>query len=81
MTLATASRRHTCQNAGSWDPTSVAGEPSRAALLAAIKGTRTAIENKMETVTLEVNLLCMDLRQGLDKDGRLMVGVDMHGPD
>ncbi|KAJ1177080.1 hypothetical protein NDU88_002344 [Pleurodeles waltl] len=42
-------------------------EPSRAEILAAIQGSRVAIEGKIETVAVEVNLLRADLRKVSDK--------------
>ncbi|KAJ1128675.1 hypothetical protein NDU88_007050 [Pleurodeles waltl] len=42
-------------------------EPSRAELLAAIQGSRVALEGKIETVAVEVNLLLADLRKVSDK--------------
>ncbi|KAJ1209239.1 hypothetical protein NDU88_004617 [Pleurodeles waltl] len=44
-----------------------AGEPSRAEVLAAIEDSRVALEGKIETVAVEVNLLKADLRKVLDK--------------
>ncbi|KAJ1208285.1 hypothetical protein NDU88_003671 [Pleurodeles waltl] len=44
-----------------------AGEPSQMELLAAIQGSRVALEGKMETVAVEVNLLRADLRKVSDK--------------
>ncbi|KAJ1081843.1 hypothetical protein NDU88_002016 [Pleurodeles waltl] len=44
-----------------------AGEPSQAELLVAIQGSRVALEGKIETVTVEVNLLRADLRKVSDK--------------
>ncbi|KAJ1209137.1 hypothetical protein NDU88_004515 [Pleurodeles waltl] len=44
-----------------------AGEPSRAELLAAIQGSRVALEGKIETVAVEINLLRADLRKVSDK--------------
>ncbi|KAJ1160408.1 hypothetical protein NDU88_000910 [Pleurodeles waltl] len=44
-----------------------AGEPSRAELLAAIKGSRVALERKIETVAVEINLLRADLQKVSDK--------------
>ncbi|KAJ1144043.1 hypothetical protein NDU88_010345 [Pleurodeles waltl] len=38
-------------------------KPSRAELLAAIQGSRVALEGKIETVAVEVNLLRADLRK------------------
>ncbi|KAJ1207086.1 hypothetical protein NDU88_002478 [Pleurodeles waltl] len=46
---------------------SSAGEPSRAELLAAIQGSRVALEGKIETFAVEVNLLRADLRKVSDK--------------
>ncbi|KAJ1161690.1 hypothetical protein NDU88_002172 [Pleurodeles waltl] len=42
-------------------------EPSHAELLAAIQGSRVALECKIETVAVEVNLLWVDLRKVSDK--------------
>ncbi|KAJ1119759.1 hypothetical protein NDU88_007944 [Pleurodeles waltl] len=42
-------------------------EPSQAELLAAIQGSRVALEDKIETVVVEVNLLQTDLRKVSDK--------------
>ncbi|KAJ1149081.1 hypothetical protein NDU88_001899 [Pleurodeles waltl] len=44
-----------------------ADEPSRAELLAAIQGSRVALEGKIEMVVVEVNLLRADLRKVSDK--------------
>ncbi|KAJ1156935.1 hypothetical protein NDU88_009651 [Pleurodeles waltl] len=41
-------------------------EPSQAEVLAAIQGSRVALEGKIETVTVEVNLLRADLRKFSD---------------
>ncbi|KAJ1098839.1 hypothetical protein NDU88_003946 [Pleurodeles waltl] len=46
---------------------SSAGEPSQAELLAAIQGSRVALEGKIETVAVEVNLLRADLQKVSDK--------------
>ncbi|KAJ1123013.1 hypothetical protein NDU88_001486 [Pleurodeles waltl] len=48
------------------EPTT-AGEPTRAELLAAIQGARVALDGKIETVAVEVNLLRADLRKVSDK--------------
>ncbi|KAJ1148923.1 hypothetical protein NDU88_001747 [Pleurodeles waltl] len=62
--------QHQTQKGGSEDdpimPVSVE-EPSRAELLAAIQGSRVALQGKTETVLLEVNLLRMDLQKLFDK--------------
>ncbi|KAJ1200720.1 hypothetical protein NDU88_004541 [Pleurodeles waltl] len=42
-------------------------EPSRAELLATIQGSRVALEGKIETVAVEMNLLRADLRKVSDK--------------
>ncbi|KAJ1174588.1 hypothetical protein NDU88_006408 [Pleurodeles waltl] len=42
-------------------------EPSRAEILAAVQGSRVALEGKIETVAVEVNLLRADLRKVSDK--------------
>ncbi|KAJ1192359.1 hypothetical protein NDU88_001669 [Pleurodeles waltl] len=42
-------------------------EPSRAEILAAIQGSRVALEGKIETVVVEVNLFRADLRKVSDK--------------
>ncbi|KAJ1165779.1 hypothetical protein NDU88_006196 [Pleurodeles waltl] len=42
-------------------------EPSRAELLAAIQGSKVALEGKIETVAVEVNLLRADLRKVSNK--------------
>ncbi|KAJ1119156.1 hypothetical protein NDU88_007342 [Pleurodeles waltl] len=42
-------------------------EPSRAELLAAIQGYRVALEGKIETVAVEVNLLRADLQKVSEK--------------
>ncbi|KAJ1192676.1 hypothetical protein NDU88_001982 [Pleurodeles waltl] len=44
-----------------------AGEPKRAELLAAVRGTRVAVEGKIEIVAVEVNLLRADLCKVLEK--------------
>ncbi|KAJ1153050.1 hypothetical protein NDU88_005817 [Pleurodeles waltl] len=44
-----------------------AGEPSQTELLVAIQGSRVALEGKIETVAVEVNLLTADLRKVADK--------------
>ncbi|KAJ1157271.1 hypothetical protein NDU88_009986 [Pleurodeles waltl] len=44
-----------------------AEEPSRAEILAAIQGSRVALEGKIETVAVEVNVLREDLRKVSDK--------------
>ncbi|KAJ1171573.1 hypothetical protein NDU88_003434 [Pleurodeles waltl] len=44
-----------------------AEEPSRAKILAAIQGSRVALEGKIETLAVEVNLLRADLRKVSDK--------------
>ncbi|KAJ1100624.1 hypothetical protein NDU88_005705 [Pleurodeles waltl] len=44
-----------------------AEEPSRAEILAAIQGSRVALEGKIETVAVEMNLLRADLRKVSDK--------------
>ncbi|KAJ1194187.1 hypothetical protein NDU88_003482 [Pleurodeles waltl] len=49
------------------DAPSSAGEPSRKELLAAIQGSRVALEGKIETFALEVNLLRADLRKVSNK--------------
>ncbi|KAJ1188134.1 hypothetical protein NDU88_004899 [Pleurodeles waltl] len=49
------------------DEASSAGEPSRSELLAAIQGSRVALEGKRETVAVEVNLLRADLRKVSNK--------------
>ncbi|KAJ1209896.1 hypothetical protein NDU88_005267 [Pleurodeles waltl] len=45
----------------------LAKEPLRAEILAAIQGSRVALEGKIETVSVEVNLLKADLRKVFDK--------------
>ncbi|KAJ1215373.1 hypothetical protein NDU88_002982 [Pleurodeles waltl] len=45
-----------------------AGELSRAVLLAANQGSRVALEGKIDTVAVEVNLLRADLRKVSDKE-------------
>ncbi|KAJ1130617.1 hypothetical protein NDU88_008968 [Pleurodeles waltl] len=49
------------------DAPATAGEPTRADLLAAIRGTRVALEGKIEMVAVEVNLLRADLLKVSDK--------------
>ncbi|KAJ1152202.1 hypothetical protein NDU88_004979 [Pleurodeles waltl] len=44
-----------------------AGEPSQVELLAGIQGSRVALEGKIETVVVDVNLLRADLRKVSDK--------------
>ncbi|KAJ1113904.1 hypothetical protein NDU88_002144 [Pleurodeles waltl] len=44
-----------------------AEEPSQAKILATIQGSRVALESKIETVAVEVNLLRADLRKVSDK--------------
>ncbi|KAJ1134619.1 hypothetical protein NDU88_001070 [Pleurodeles waltl] len=44
-----------------------AGEPTRAELLAVIQGARVALEGKIETVAVEVNLLQADLHKVSEK--------------
>ncbi|KAJ1096185.1 hypothetical protein NDU88_001329 [Pleurodeles waltl] len=46
---------------------SAAGEPTRAELLVAIHGARVALEGKIETVAVEVNLLQTDLHKVSEK--------------
>ncbi|KAJ1205973.1 hypothetical protein NDU88_001391 [Pleurodeles waltl] len=49
------------------DAASSAGEPSQTELLAAIQGSRVALEGMIETVAVEVNLLRADLWKVSDK--------------
>ncbi|KAJ1151185.1 hypothetical protein NDU88_003972 [Pleurodeles waltl] len=62
--------QHLARWEGSGDGFSVLAnlkESSHAELLVAIRGSRVALEGKIETVTVEVNLLWVDLRQVSDK--------------
>ncbi|KAJ1199842.1 hypothetical protein NDU88_003674 [Pleurodeles waltl] len=49
------------------DAPATAGEPTHAELLASIHGARVALEGKIETVAVKVNLLRADLRKVSDK--------------
>ncbi|KAJ1128021.1 hypothetical protein NDU88_006413 [Pleurodeles waltl] len=69
-TTAVATRQRVTRVAGSDDGQSgllPVGELSQAEILAAIQGSRVALECKIETVAVEVNLLRADLRKVSDK--------------
>ncbi|KAJ1191839.1 hypothetical protein NDU88_001154 [Pleurodeles waltl] len=62
--------QHPARSQGSRDDTKPSANPeapSRAELLAAVQGSRVALEGKIETVAVEVNLLRADLRKVSDK--------------